>query len=80
MLQELLHERRDDEVVSLVKLLVARNTELELRLAQQMAALRNNEGVSKEQLLLVLDELDEAADEPRAQADEELATCERSVA
>lgn len=72
-LGEMLEAKRFDEVTSLVKLLLARNSELELRLARQMTNLvRNNEGISREQLVLFMDDVDEAADPERAKADEDL--------
>lgn len=69
VVRELLAEDRDDEIVSLVKQLLARNTELEQRLAQQLSQTRKSEGVSRDQLLLALDDLAPAPDEERANAD-----------
>lgn len=52
----LLAEGRSDAVVDLAAKLVARNSELEQRLAALMAGARKkNEGVSSEQLLLLLE-------------------------
>lgn len=72
VVRELLAEDRDDEIVSLVKQLLARNTELEQRLAQQLSQTRKNEGVSRDQLLLALNGLEPSADEERANADDAL--------
>ena len=52
MLRELLSERRDDAVVQLFSKLVARNSELEERLADLLQSRRKNEGVSSAQLQL----------------------------
>jgi hypothetical protein len=57
MLQELLQERRDGEVLSLFTKLVARNSELEQRLAQMLSRARKNEGVSQAQLKLFIEAL-----------------------
>jgi transposase len=57
VLRELLDGGRSDEVVELVRKLVVRNSDLERRLAQALGRGRKNEGVSKAQLLLLLDEL-----------------------
>ena len=78
MLQELLQERRDRDVLSLVAKLVARNSELEQRLARAMSRTHKNEGVSEAQLKLFMDALtaesdDEAgADLALAEANQEL--------
>lgn len=69
MLRELLDAGQKEEVVALVKQLVARNEELERKLGGRMKA---NEGVSSAQLLMLLDELKEAGDEERKKADEAL--------
>ena len=63
MLQELLQERRDSDVLSLVAKLVARNSELERRLARAMSRTHRNEGVSEAQLKLFMDVLTAESDE-----------------
>jgi transposase len=69
MLQELLQERRDSDVLSLVAKLVARNTELEQRLARAMSRTHKNEGVSEAQLKLFMSVLTaESDEEPGADA------------
>jgi transposase len=62
VLKELLAEGRNDEVLQVVERLVARNSELERRLAEIGSQRKKNEGISKEQLLLFLDALATAAD------------------
>ena len=57
VLRELLAEGRGDEVVALVAKLVARNSELERKLADMLSRGRKNEGVSAAQLLLMLEDL-----------------------
>jgi transposase len=69
MLRELLDAGQKDEVVSLVRQLVARNEELERKLGGKM---KSNEGVSTAQLQMLLDEVKAAGDEQRQQADEKL--------
>lgn len=64
VLRELLDGGRSDEVVELVRKLVVRNSDLERRLAQALGRGRKNEGVSKAQLLLLLDELARGEDAP----------------
>lgn len=71
MVKGLLAEGRRDEVLSVVRQLVARNEELERRLGGKGKA---NEGVSSQQLQLVLEELQKAEDEERQVADEKLRT------
>jgi transposase len=71
VLRELLKAGQTDEVVTLVKQLLTRNAELERKLG---ARGRNNEGVSSDQLLMLLDEVKAAGDEQRQQADEQLRT------
>jgi transposase len=63
MLRGLLEERRDGEVLSLVAQLVARNSELERRVAQMASRTRTNEGVSEAQLKLFMDVLKSEGDE-----------------
>lgn len=71
VLKELLNEGREDEVLALFTKLVARNSELERRLAETLSrSKKNNEGVSSAQLLLLLDEL--KANPALAAADEKL--------
>jgi transposase len=69
MLRELLDAGRKDEVLSLVRQLVARNEELERKLGGKM---KSSEGVSSAQLKMLLDEATAAGDEQRQQADEKL--------
>ncbi len=57
VLRELLTEGRSDEVLALVSKLLARNGELERKLAEALTRGRKNEGVSSAQLLLMLEEL-----------------------
>ena len=57
MLRELLTEGRDEEVLALFNKLVARNSELERRLAQLLSSGRKSERVSSAQLLLFLNQL-----------------------
>ena len=63
ILQELLQERRDSDVLSLVAKLVARNSELEQRLARAMSRAHKNEGVSEAQLKLFMEVLTAESDE-----------------
>jgi transposase len=63
MLEALLQERRDGDVLSLVSKLVARNNELEQRLARLASRTHKNEGVSKAQLKLFMDVLTAESDE-----------------
>ncbi len=69
MLRELLLAGQGEEVVTLVKQLLARNAELERKLG---ARGQTNEGVSSAQLLMLLDEVKASADEKRVKADGEL--------
>lgn len=69
MLRELLDAGQKDEVVSLVRQLVARNEELERKLGGKM---KSSERVSSAQLRMLLDEVTAAADEKQKQADEKL--------
>ncbi len=55
MLGELLRDGRSEQVVSLFSQLLARNGELEKKLAAR--GMKINEGISSEQLLLLIDEL-----------------------
>jgi transposase len=72
VLRELLAQGLMEEALALVAKLVARNTELEKRLAELMWRGRKNEGVSSAQLLLLLEGLNEAPDERRQEADTKL--------
>ena len=63
MLEVLLQERRDGDVLSLVAKLVARNSELEQRLARLASRTHQNEGVSEAQLKLFMDLLTTEGDE-----------------
>ena len=69
VLRELLLAGQSEDVVTLVKQLLARNSELERKLG---ARGQTNEGVSSAQLLMLLDEVKASADEKRVQADDEL--------
>ena len=73
VLQSLLAGGRTEEVIALVSKLVARNSELETRLAQLLSRGRRNEGVSTAQLKLFMDVLTtegvDAAEESDALAD-----------
>jgi transposase len=71
VLHELLQARRDDEVVALVTKLVARNGELEKKLAEMLSR-RKNEGVSTAQLRLFLDALVTASNEELDDANDKL--------
>jgi transposase len=72
MLQALLQERRDSDVVTLVAKLVARNSELEQRLARLGSRIHKNEGVSEGQLKLFMDMLSAESDD-EAEVDPALA-------
>lgn len=77
VLRELLSDGRDEAIVELVTSLLARNHELEARLADRLGKRSTSEAVSSAQLLLLLDELtdDERLDEdPRYGLDERLET------
>ena len=62
-LRGLLQEGRDGDVLSVVAKLLARNDELERRLAQLMSRTRKSEGVSTAQLQLFMDALNAEGDE-----------------
>jgi transposase len=66
MLRVLLNERRDGDVLSLVAKLVARNSELEQRMARLLSRTQKNEGVSEAQLKLFMDMLTAESDEGSA--------------
>jgi transposase len=72
VLRELLAEGQDGAVLALVSKLVARNGELERRLAQLLSRGHKNEGVSTEQLKLFLDALDAKAERDDAAAPPDL--------
>lgn len=55
VLRELLAEGRTEDAVALVARLVARNSELERQLAEAKTKAKKSEGVSRAQLLLLLD-------------------------
>jgi transposase len=57
VVRELLAKGRADDVLGVVSSLIAKNTELERRLAQLLARGRKNEGISAAQLLLFLNDL-----------------------
>lgn len=62
VLQELLAESRNEEIVALFGKLVARNGELERRLAAMLSRGSKNEGISSAQLRLFVQELAAAAE------------------
>lgn len=73
MLRELLGERRDEQVVRLVAQLLARNGELERRLAKRRIGADNEpEGISSAQLDLFLAALKEEANAALKEANEKL--------
>ncbi len=72
MVRELLADGRVDEALTVIAKLVARNHELERRLAEALSRPKKNEGVSSAQPLLLLDGLSAANDEALREADEEL--------
>lgn len=74
VLRELLAQGNHEDVLALVAKLVKRNSELEKQLAEVLSRGKKNEGVSSAQLLLLLEGLVAAPDEPRQQADEHLRT------
>src|ERR1700740_932826 len=74
MVRELLHEGRLEEALTIIARLVARNSELERKLADAQSRTRKNEGVSSGQLLLLLDGLAAANDEALKESDESLRT------
>ena len=80
MLQGLLQERRDSDVLSLVAKLVARNSELEQRLARAMSRTHKNEGVSEAQLKLFMDVLTTESDDEAGAAIRRSPTRTRSCA
>lgn len=71
-LRELLAEGRTDEVLLWVAKLLARNSELEKRLAETLSRARKNEGVSTAQLLLLLEGLAQDPNADLATADQKL--------
>jgi transposase len=74
VLHGLLDERRDEEVVVLVRKLLARNSALEEKLAALLMRRCSNEGVSADQLRLLFEQLDAVpdGDEQIAQANDKL--------
>jgi transposase len=72
VLRELLAQGSTQEVLALVAKLVARNNELEKRLAEALFRGKKNEGVSSAQLLLLLEGLTGAANETQQTADAKL--------
>ncbi|MCP5043821.1 MAG: IS66 family transposase [bacterium] len=73
VLRTLLDDERDEDVVSLVSQLVARNEELELLLGQVRERKNRSERLSRDQLDLFLDQLRDESDEALADANEKLA-------
>src|ERR1039457_1838832 len=78
VLKSLLESGRSEDVVALVAKLVARNSELEQRLAQVLSRGHKNEGVSTTQLKLFVDVLSKES-EDEASAPEELASANEQV-
>lgn len=74
ILAQLLTEGNNEAIIALVTKLVARNAELELRLAQLMSRRKKNEGVSSAELLLVFDALGTEGSEELDKANEKLRT------
>jgi transposase len=72
-LRELLAEGHTDAVMKIITQLLARNAELELKLAGKRAEFKSTEAVSTEQLLLQLKSHPDATDEQLAEADAKLA-------
>jgi transposase len=72
ILAQLLTEGNNEAVIALVTKLLARNSELELRLAQLLSRGKKNEGVSSAQLLLVFDALGSEGSEQLDKANEKL--------
>jgi transposase len=72
VLKSLLESGRSDEVVTLVEKLVARNSELEQRLAQVLSRGHKNEGVSTAQLKLFVDALATESEDSGGTGPEEL--------
>jgi transposase len=72
VLSELLATGRNEEVLALVKKLVARNRELELLLSKQRESKNRGEHVSEAQLLLFLEELRKTSPEALAEANRAL--------
>lgn len=72
VLKELLAAGRNDDVLAVVEKLVARNHELEERLAELRRGGKKNEGVSSAQLQLFLTAVADDSDEERQQASDSL--------
>ena len=72
VLRELLAEGRTEEAIALVAKLVARNAELERLLAEARSKGKKSEGVSSEQLKLVLDGLPANSNADLAEVDAQL--------
>jgi hypothetical protein len=72
VLRALLADGHSEAVLELVEKLVARNNELERLLSQIRSPLKKNEGVSSQQLLLLLDGLGAEAVQGLNAADEKL--------
>lgn len=80
VLRGLLEQGQLDAVLEIVSKLVARNSELERRLAEIRSPRRANEGVSSAQLALLLEGLANSGDAVRDEADQKLrATAERAA-
>lgn len=72
VLRDLLERGQLDAVLELVAKLVARNSELERKLADLRSSRRTNEGVSSAQLALLLEALSPSGDATRDEADTKL--------
>jgi transposase len=80
VLRDLLDQGQLDAVLELVSKLVARNSELERKLAEIRSPRRTNEGVSSAQLALLLESLASTGDATRDEADQKLRKTTEDVA
>src|ERR1039458_2240954 len=74
VLKSLLESGRSEDVVALVAKLVARNSELEQRLAQVLSRGHKNEGVSTTQLKLFVDVLSKESEDEASAPRSEIGT------
>ena len=72
VLLELLEAGQNDAILELVRKLLARNGDLERRVAELVAKRGKNEGISTTQLLLLLEDVPAALDDDRQAADDAL--------
>jgi hypothetical protein len=79
VLKSLLQSGRSDEVVALVEKLVARNGELERRLAQILSRGHKNEGVSAAQLKLFVDALSKESEDNEGTGASELSSANEKL-